>query len=218
MPLVMPSWRVVAAALALAGYAVLSHGLMVVAADQPWAVVVLLGPLLLGLSALALQQRHLPSLLACMVAACGLWAYVSTHEGAHRIEQLYVLQHAGIHFALGCVFAATLRRGATPLVTAFAARVHRTMSPALLHYTRAVTWVWSVYFGTMVALSLALFAAAPWWWWSLFANLVTPLAAVALFVGEHLLRYRLHPEFERTTLAQALKAYRDTPLIEARRP
>ena len=77
---------------------------------------------------------------------------------------------------------------------------------------------WCLYFAGMVVLSLVLFAAAPWWVWSAFANLVTPLAAVALFVGEYLLRYRLHPEFERITLARALQAYRDTPLIEARRP
>ncbi len=214
----MPSWRALAVALALAGYALLSHVLMVVAADRPWAVLVLLGPLLLGVSALALQQRHLPSLLACMVAACGLWAYVSAHEGLHRIEHLYVLQHAGIHFALGFVFATTLRHGATPLISAFALRVHRTVTPELLRYTRQVTWAWSLYFAAMVALSLALFVAAPWWWWSVFANLVTPVAAISLFVGEYLLRYRLHPEFERITLAQALQAYRDTPLIEARRP
>jgi uncharacterized membrane protein len=202
----------------LAGYALLSHVLMVVAADRPWAVLVLLGPLLLGVSALALQQRHLPSLLACMMAACGLWAYVSAHEGLHRIEHLYVLQHAGIHFALGFVFATTLRHGGTPLISAFALRVHRTVTPELLRYTRQVTWAWSLYFAAMVALSLALFVAAPWWWWSVFANLVTPVAAISLFVGEYLLRYRLHPEFERITLAQALQAYRDTPLIEARRP
>ena len=214
----MPSWRALAVALALAGYALLSHVLMVVAADRPWAVLVLLGPLLLGVSALALQQRHLPSLLACMMAACGLWAYVSAHEGLHRIEHLYVLQHAGIHFALGFVFAITLRHGATPLISAFALRVHRTVTPELLRYTRQVTWAWSLYFAAMVALSLALFVAAPWWWWSVFANLVTPVAAGALFVGEYLLRYRLHPEFERTTLAQAFRAYRDTPLLEARRP
>src|SRR5688572_20008065 len=116
----MPNWRVVAVALALAGYAVLSHVLMVVAADAPWAVLVLLGPLLLGAFAFALQQRHLPSLLACGVAASGLWAYVSAHPGLHRIEHLYVLQHAGIHLALGCVFAATLRTGATPLISALA--------------------------------------------------------------------------------------------------
>jgi uncharacterized membrane protein len=70
----------------------------------------------------------------------------------------------------------------------------------------------------MVVLSLGLFAVAPWWWWSVFANLVTPVAAVALFVGEYLVRYRLHPEFERTTLAQAFRAYRDTRLLDARRP
>jgi uncharacterized membrane protein len=214
----MPSWRDLAVALALAAYAVLSHVLMVVAADEPWAVLVLLGPLLLGVSSVAVQQRHLPSLLACMVAACGLWAYVSNHEGLHRIEHLYLLQHAGIHFALGCVFGATLRPGATPLISAFAARVHRAMTPALLHYTRQVTWLWSIYFAVMVVLSVGLFAAAPWWWWSVFANLVTPAAAVVLFVGEYLLRYRMHPEFERATLAQAFKAYRDTPLVGAQRP
>jgi uncharacterized membrane protein len=214
----MPSWRALAVALALAGYALLSHVLMVVAADRPWAVLVLLGPLLLGVSAVSLQQRNLPSLLACMVATCGLWAYVSAAEGLHRIEHLYVLQHAGIHFAFGFVFAATLRPGATPLVSAFALRLHRTVTPGLLRYTRQVTWAWCIYFTAMVVLSLGLFAAAPWWGWSVFANLVTPVSAVALFVGEYLLRYRLHPEFERITLAQALQAYRDTPLIAARRP
>jgi uncharacterized membrane protein len=212
----MPNWRVLAAALVLAGYAVLSHLLMVFAAEELWAVPVLLGPLLPGVSALAVQQRHLPSLLTCMVALCGLWAYVTTQDRLHRIEHLYLLQHAGIHFALGCLFAATLRQRATPLITAFALRLHRTVTPTLLRYTRQVTLMWALYFAVMVALSLGLFALAPWWWWSAFANLVTPAAAVALFIGEYLLRYRLHPEFDRITLRQALKVYRDTPLIEAR--
>ncbi len=30
-----------------------------------------------------------------------------------------------------------------------------------------------------------------------------------MFLGEYLLRYRLHPEFERATLAQAMRAYAD---------
>jgi hypothetical protein len=30
-----------------------------------------------------------------------------------------------------------------------------------------------------------------------------------MFLGEHALRYRLHPEFERATLAQAMRAYAD---------
>ena len=52
----------------------------------------------------------------------------------------------------------------------------------------------------MAALSLALYALAPFAAWAAFANLVTPLAMVLMFVGEYLLRYRLHPEFERATL------------------
>ena len=48
---------------------------------------------------------------------------------------------------------------------------------------------------------------APFAAWALFANLLTPLAVVLMFVGEFLLRYRLHPEFERATLADAMTAY-----------
>ncbi len=60
----------------------------------------------------------------------------------------------------------------------------------------------------MAALSLVLYAFAPFDAWATFANLVTPLAMLLMFVGEYLLRYRLHPEFERATLAQAVRAYR----------
>jgi uncharacterized membrane protein len=214
----MPSWRFLAAALALAAYALLSHLLMVLAADRPWAIVVLLGPLLLGVFALGWQHRHVPSLLACAVAACGMGFYATGDEGLRRVEYLYVLQHAGFHLALGCVFGATLRHGATPLISAFALRVHGAVSKPMALYTRRVTLLWTAYFAAMVVLSFGLFVLAPWWLWSVFANLFTPLAAVSLFVGEYLLRYRLHPEFERSTLRQALNAYRDTPMVQPRRP
>jgi uncharacterized membrane protein len=213
----MPSWRWVAAALALAGYALLSHALMVWAADRPWAVAALLGPLVLAIGGLAWQHRHLPTLVACALALAAL-AWVGASGHAPSISRLYLLQHAGIHFALGCAFALTLRRDATPLITALAAREGGTMTPVKARYTRHVTEVWAGYFGVMVLLSLALYSSAPWWVWSLFANLATPLAAIGLFVGEHWLRYRLHPEFERASMLQALRAYRGTSLVEERRP
>ena len=213
----MPGWRFFAVGLALGGYAVLSHALMVVAADRPWAAAALLGPLVLAVTTLALKQRHWPTLLACSAALAWL-AYVAASGESQSIARLYLLQHAGIHAALGCMFGYTLRPGATPLISALAARVHKRYTPEVAAYTRRITLVWATYFGMMVALSLALYAWAPWWWWSLFANLVTPAAAIALFVGEHWLRYRLHPEFERASLAQALQAYRATPFVEVRRP
>jgi len=212
----MPSWRLLAAGLALAGYALLSHGLMVLAGDQPWAVAALLGPLVLAVAGVAWQHRHLPTLLVC-TAALGWLAWIGASGQSQSINRLYLLQHAGIHLALGCAFASTLRPGATPLITALAARAHGTMTPVKALYTRRVTALWAGYFGVMVVLSLALYAWAPWWLWSLFANLATPVAAIGLFTGEHWLRYRLHPEFERASMLQALRAYRNKPVVEAHR-
>ncbi len=74
-------------------------------------------------------------------------------------------------------------------------------------YTRRVTAVWTGYFLGMALLSLWVYANHSWDSWSLLANLITPLAIGGLFVGEFLLRYRLHPEFERSTLMSAVRAY-----------
>jgi uncharacterized membrane protein len=213
----MPSWRLVAAGLALAAYALLSHVMMVVAGDKPWAVAALLGPLVLAVAGVAWQHRHLPTLLLCIAVLVWL-GWVGASGQAQSINRLYLLQHAGIHFALGCAFAYTLRPGSTPLITALAAREHGTMTSVKAVYTRRVTTVWACYFGVMVVLSLALYTSAPWWVWSMFANLATPVAAIGLFVGEHWLRYRLHPEFERASMLQALRAYRTASRVEARRP
>jgi uncharacterized membrane protein len=119
-----------------------------------------------------------------------------------------VLQHAGIHLALALSFGLTLRAGSTPLITALAQGLHHRFTPAMRAYTRWLTALWAGYFGTMVGLSLLIYAMAPWSWWSLYANLLTPLAAGALLVVEHVLRYRRHPEFERVSLRAAIAAYR----------
>ena len=66
---------------------------------------------------------------------------------------------------------------------------------------------WTVYFCAMAALSVAVHALAPFTTWATFANLLAPLALVAMFVGEYTLRYRLHPEFERASLKDMVRAY-----------
>ena len=121
---------------------------------------------------------------------------------------IYLAQHVAIHVLLAFVFGLTLQAGREPLVTALARRVHGGVTPAMAVYTRKVTVAWTGYFVAMAALSLALFPFAPFALWAVFANLLTPLAMVLMFVGEYLLRYRLHPEFERATLAQAMRAVR----------
>ncbi len=202
----MPHWRIVAVAAALTAYAVLSYALMAYAPDRPWSVALLFGPLLVAIAIGGWVRRHAPTLLGCAAATLLLVGLVA--RGGPDLNRLYVLQHAAIHAALGLSFAITLRGGATPLITLMAERIHDVFTPAMRAYTRWLTGVWVAYFVGMVVLSLALYVLAPWPWWSFFCNVLTPLAATSLFVGEYLVRYRRHPEFERASLAQALKAYR----------
>ena len=203
----MPLWQLVIGASTLAAYALASHWLMVNAADRPWAVAALFGPLLLAVASAGWHRRHVPTLAFCAGLLATLVAVV-WRGGVTDINRMYVLQHAGIHLALAWSFGVTLRPGSTALIEAIAERLHTDFSPAMRAYTRRLTAVWTLYFLAMVAVSGLLYALAPWPWWSFYGNLITPLAAIALFVGEHLWRHRRHPEFEPVTLRRVVDAYR----------
>ena len=207
-PAALPLWQLAVAAAALAAYSVLSHVLMVHFAQQPWAVAALFGPLLAAVVGGGWLRRQWALLAAC--AALVAWlAWLVWRGGVADINRMYVLQHAGIHLALAWSFAVTLKPGSTPLISAMAQRLHKNFTPALRAYTRWLTGLWVAYFVGMVVLSAALYALAPWPWWSLFCNVLTPLFAGALMVGEHVMRYVRHPDFERVSLRAAFGAYRD---------
>lgn len=205
----MPSWRIVAAAAALTGIALLSYALMAYAPDRPWTVAALFGPLLLALAVGGWVRRHVPTLVGCAALAL-LLVWLVLRGGGVDVNRLYVLQHAAIHASLAWTFAMTLRPGSTPLITLMAERIHEVFTPAMRDYTRWLTRAWVLFFLGMIVVSLAIYAFAPWPWWSFFCNVLTPVASVGFFVGEYIVRYRRHPEFERATLAQAVKAYRAT--------
>ncbi len=192
---------------AFAGYAGLSHWMMVHAAREPWAVAVLFGPLVLAIAASGWQRRQ-PAVLAACGLGVALLVGVVLRGGVDDANRLYVLQHGGIHLALAWVFGSTLRAGSTPLISALAASVHTHFPPALQAYTRWLTALWTAYFLGMLLVSALVYALAPWPWWSIFGNLLTPLAAVSVFLVEHVMRYRRHPDFERVSIRVAINAYR----------
>jgi uncharacterized membrane protein len=201
-----PGWRGVALAAGLSAYALLSYLLMTRWPDQPWTIAALFGPLLAGMGAAGLARRHGPTLLAtaalaALVAAIG-W------RGGIDVQRLYVLQHAALHALMGFGFGITLRPGATPLITQLAERLHQEFTPEMRLYTRQLTAAWALYFVGMIVVSALLYLSAPWSWWSFFCNILTPLAAVLVFVCEYAWRYHRHPEFERVSMAQAVQAWR----------
>ena len=201
--------RLMAGLLAVAGYALLSHLLMLHAASEPWAVAALFGPLILPCLALAWRRRQ-PLLLAASVLAALALVVIVARGGLGDVKRLYLMQHAGTHLALGLTFLASLRGGGPSLITQMARRVHA-VSPGMEAYTVQVTKLWVGYFLGMVLLSVAVYALLPWSAWSLLANVLTPVIIGLVFVGEHWARYRLHPEFERLSLAEMVRAVSRTP-------
>lgn len=202
--------------LAAVGYAVLSHFLMLHAADAPWAVAALFGPLLLPLLLLAWRARRPLWGVTTLAGAAALLGLVAA-GGLGDVRRLYLAQHAGVHLVLGWGFAASLRRGQVALITRMAASLHR-LTPAMVAYTRQLTRLWVGYFFGMAGLSLAVYATLPWAAWSLLANLLTPLAIAGLFVGEWGLRYRLHPAFERVSMADMVRSLRHRAVGPAAAP
>lgn len=204
----MSSWALGLALLGALAYAAASHALMLHATAEPWAVAALLGPLLGVTALLAWRGRQWPLLCAVGVASVFL-AGVVQRGGVQQLSLLYVLQHVGIHLALGASFALSLRGPGLSLISRLAQQVHGPgFTRAMADYTRNVTRSWVLYFFGMAAASLWVYAFGSWESWSLLANLGTPAAMALLFIGEYLLRYRLHPEFERVSLLEAVRAYR----------
>ena len=192
--------------IAALAYIVATHWLMTSAPASDWNAVVVVGPMLAlaGLYAVQLGKRWLAAL--CALALVGLVAE-AWHGGGFTPASLYVAQHVSIHLLLAFAFGRTLQAGREPLITALARRVHGGLTPPMVDYSRKVTIAWTLYFIAIAALSLVLYAAAPFDVWAAFANLGTPVTMAIMFVGEYVLRYRLHPEFERATLADAVRAF-----------
>jgi len=201
----MSAWSLGLAVLGALAYAALSHVLVTQAAASPWTAAVLLGPPVLALSAFAWRGRRF-GLLAIIAAALAALVAALARGSLATASFVYLLQHAGLHVALGAAFAASVR-GDDSLIGRLAARVHP-LTPAMRRWTRGVTQAWALYFFAMAAASIAVHATGSLARWSLLANFGTPLGAAAMFLGEHRLRYRLHPEFERASLRQVVQAWR----------
>jgi len=197
--------------LAMAAYVAGSHWLMTQAQASSWNVVALLTPMLAAVAVGAWRGGHralsLGAALA-IAALCGLAA------SGMRVSPngLYLTQHAGINLFLAVVFGSTLRAGHVALITQLALRVHRgCLTADMTAYTRKLTRAWTLFFLVVVALSLALYVFASFEAWAVFANLLTPLAVGLMFGAEHLIRYRLHPEFERASIVDTVRAYMQAP-------
>ena len=208
----MSRWRLALLLLMGVAYAGLSHWMTLFHATEPWAVVVLLGPL--WLAAVGFAASRFGGWGCAGAVALGIAGFVLVFLGeAGDPNRLYVLQHVGINALLCGWFGSTLRGRGLPLITQFAQRVHP-LKGHMLAYTTQLTRIWTGFFALTVLASILIYLTRPFSEWSLFANVLSPVMVTLLFVGEHLLRYRLHPEFERTRLVDAVRAFYGTSSVD----
>ncbi|AMM26241.1 hypothetical protein [Variovorax sp. PAMC 28711] len=192
------------------GYAVLSHWMMLYHATAPWAIAVLLGPL--WLTALGMGSSRFGAWGFAATAAAGIAFFVVILRGdAGDPDRLYVMQHVGINAVLCGWFGLTLRGDGLSLIGQVAQRIHA-LTPDMRVYTAQVTAVWTAYFAVMAIGSLTVYLTLPFATWSFLSNLVGPISVGALFIGEHVVRYRLHPEFERVRIVDAVRAFSSPPV------
>ena len=189
-----------------AAYVAATHWLMTSAPPSPWNMVGVLAPMLAAVAFGAWRggQRWLGGAATLLLLALCAQALLGLQLAPGL---LYMAQHVGVNALLALGFGATLRAGHTPLITTLARRVHRVFTPEMALYTRKCTQAWTLYFIGISAVSIALYALAPFDTWAFFANLISPLTVAVMFGGEYLLRYWLHPEFERASVADAIRSY-----------
>jgi len=199
----MSRWRLALFLVAGLAYAGLSHWMMLYHATAPWALAALFAPLWLAVLGLGASRFGASGALLAFVVGAAL-IYAVSHGDAGDPNRLYVLQHVGINAVLCAWFASTLRAGRLSLIGEFAQRIHP-LSADMRIYAAKVTGVWAGYFALMAMASVAIYLSQPFGVWSLLANVLTPLCVAALFVGEHFMRYRLHPEFERSRLVDVVR-------------
>ncbi len=187
------------------GYALLAHYTNV-AGTETLGTIVALAPILVAAVSLTWQlRRHkvIPILfvLACLALAIA-WGRIEKHYSL-----IYWLEHAGTELFLCFIFGRTLLEGREPMVTFFARMIHGPLSPELQAYTRAVTKAWVAFFAVMAALSTLLFLLVSVEVWSMFANFFTAPLIALMFLGEYLVRRRLHPKMEHAPILEGVKAY-----------
>ncbi len=135
-----------------------------------------------------------------------------------NVALLFYVQHLGTNLALGTLFGRSLFGGGDALVTTFAKLAHDgVISPAKARYTRQVTVAWTLFFFASAGVSTVLFLFGQTIVWSVFVNLLSTPLVVLMFAGEHLVRNRVLPPEDRSSIADTIRGYRASAARRAHR-
>lgn len=188
------------------GYQLLVHSAIM--DGQPGSVRLALAalPLLaLGIWIARRARRKVAWTLFLLGAAAAV--YLIERETHGGVAAAYGIPHAAIHLSLLWLFGRTLVREREPLITGFARRVHGTLPPEMVAYTRHVTQAWCVFFAAQPLISAALFIWTSLDTWSIFVNVLNlPLVAL-MFAAEYAYRVTRHRDFPHASMMKGIQMF-----------
>lgn len=107
---------------------------------------------------------------------------------SEQAETMVKAQPTLIYAVFFVLFASTLTRGSTPLISRFAVLIKGTVPQQVLDYGRWATIAWASFFIIMALISLLLSLTAPLEVWSWFANFLSYIFIGLMFVLEFTVR------------------------------
>ena len=200
-----PRWRALAGPLLAAGYAVWCLALLWLQPRSLLAIASFLLPCYLFICSWLWRRGWRPVAVGVALGLPALLALADPRYAA-RAEIFYVAEYALVYATLCAWFASSL--AGTPVITRVARRVHP-LTPDMQAYTVRLTRGWALYFALMAALSLLVFALLGLPAWAFFTVVLSPISLASFLIGEHLLRYRWHPEFDRASLRHTIRTWRE---------
>jgi uncharacterized membrane protein len=125
------------------------------------------------------------------------------------IDVSSAIPHALAYLSLLTVFGASLAPGRKPIITVLAEASRGTLPPAVLLYTRRVTWAWCLFCAGQLAVSSLLLLLAPVAVWSAFVNLCNLPLLAAMFCGEFAWRKWRHGSWPQERLTDGFRLARE---------
>ena len=116
---------------------------------------------------------------AALVLTAAVWRY--SKDG---IVASSAIPHAVAYLSILTVFGTSLLPGRKAIATVFAEKARGELPPAILRYTRRVTWAWCGFCVAQLLGSFLLLLFAPAEIWSMFVNVLNLPLLLAMFCGE----------------------------------
>ena len=136
----------------------------------------------------AIAHKGRPNIWQALLLMLGVTLFYSSDNYAVNIVQAQPVIMFSFAFIL---FGSSLRAGSVPLISRFAILIRGDVSAAVNDYGRGATRVWALFFLVMIFVSLYLAITASIETWSWFANVLSYVLVLLMFVIEFAVRRRV---------------------------